>query len=171
MSDLPLLESFSAALDVAQIGDVPERRKFTASEADRESLAAFLGMPGVQALSGEATAIRRGKLITVEGHLSATLTRSCVVSLEELTEEIEEDFLETFTDELPNSDLPEEMEADLDAPEPIEGGKLDLGTVLLEQLFLAMDPHPRKEGAEPQVDPKAGERISPFDVLGKLKQD
>ncbi|MEM9234280.1 MAG: DUF177 domain-containing protein [Pseudomonadota bacterium] len=171
MSNFPTLESFSGPLRLDRIGDVPETRALVASEEDRRELAAFLDIPGIVALSGEATALRSRKIITVRGHLTARLTRSCVASLEELTEEIDEDFTVTFTDGPVDIPHGEEVEADLDAPEPVEGDKLYLGDVLLEQLVLAMDPHPRKEGVEPIADPKAGERISPFDVLRKLQSE
>ncbi|MBB4659673.1 YceD family protein [Parvularcula dongshanensis] len=164
-------KSFTRRIETAKLAaGQPFAVELTMEEADREALAKAFGLPGVEALSGEATAARTGGLIEVEGVVRARLTRQCVVSLEEMSEVIEEPFLVTYTEDA--GEIEEgEFEADLEAPEPVEGGAIDLGDVLLEQLVLAIDPHPRKDGAVPPADPGAGGRITPFDVLAKLKEE
>ena len=166
---LPRFESFEHVVQAAKVrpGD-PVTTSLIMGAADRQRLAAAFGVPGVETLSGEAMAARRGGVIEVEGTVRARLTRECVASLEEMTEVIEEAFSAAFTEEAPQA-VEGEVEADLDAPEPIEGGALDLGAVLIEQLVLAMDPHPRIEGAEAPADPGAGARITPFDVLKQMQ--
>lgn len=171
MTDRPDLPSFRHLVAVGELGDEPREAALTAAPEDRTAIAAFLDIPEVKALSGSARVTRSGPLIHVTGDLHARLGRTCVASLEPMEEGVREAFSVTFTTEPPAEDLPEEMEADLDAPEPLEGDALDLGGVLLEQLVLAMSPHPRKDGAEPPADPGAGARISPFDVLERLKKD
>ena len=167
----PVYESFRRVVETARLAPgQPVTASFVMSEADRAALADDFGIPGVQALSGEALAARRAGLIEVEGRVEARLTRECVASLEEMTEAVAEDFLVTYTEHAPEREEAE-AEADLDAPEPIEGGRLDLGAVLLEQLVLAMHPHPRKPGAQVPADPGAGARITPFDVLKGLAAD
>ena len=166
---LPRFASFEHPVQADRIRPgAPETVSLTMDAPDREALARAFGIPGVTRLSGEAQAARRGGVIEVEGTVRAVLTRECVASLEEMTEEIEEPFAVAYT-EHPRAPAEGEVEADLDAPEPIENGVLDLGAVLLEQLVLAMDPHPRIEGAEAPADPGAGARITPFDVLKQMQ--
>ena len=167
---LPRFESFEHDVQADRVrpGD-PVETDLVMSEADRARLAAAFGVLGVEALSGEARAARRGGLIEVEGTVRARLIRECVASLEPMTEAIDEAFRVAYTEAAPRP-VEGEVEADLDAPEPIEDGTLDLGAVLLEQLVLAMDPHPRIEGASPPADPGAGARITPFDVLKQLQE-
>ena len=166
---LPRFESFEHLVPADRIRPgAPETASLAMNEADRAALASAFGIPGVQRLSGEAQAARRGGVVEVEGTVRAALTRACVASLEEMTETIEENFAVAYT-EHPREPAEGEAEADLDAPEPIEDGVLDLGAVLLEQLVLAMDPHPRIEGAEAPADPGAGARITPFDVLKQMQ--
>jgi uncharacterized metal-binding protein YceD (DUF177 family) len=148
----------------------PVTARLEMSAEDRADLADALDVPRVDRVEGEIKAARRAGLIEVEGRIIAKLVRACVVSLEEMDEEIDETFAVTFTEEQQPA-REGEFEADLDAPEPIEGGVVDFGAVLLEQLVLAMDPHPRIEGAAPVEDPGAGARISPFDVLERLKSE
>ena len=169
MTERPELSTFTAPVHLDQIGDEPVTKRLEADEADRATLAAFLDIPAITSLAGEASILRSGSLLTVTGHLDAVLERMCVASLEPMTETIGEDFAVTFTQDAEAPDEDEEVEIDLDAPEPLWGASLDLGDVLIEQLVLSMDPHPRKEDAEPVADPKAGEKISPFAVLGQLK--
>ena len=164
----PTYESFRHVVETARLAaGAPVTAELIMSEADRTALARDFRIPGVEALSGEALAARRAGLIEVEGRVRATLTRQCVASLDDMAEVIDEAFVVTYTEHRPAREEAE-AEADLDAPEPIEDGRLDLGQVLLEQLVLAMAPHPRKPGAEAPADPGAGARITPFDVLAGL---
>ena len=66
-----------------------------------------------------------------------------------------------------------------DGPEPLAGPEIDLGEVAAEQLGLAIDPYPRRAGAEvpaewagePAPEPSPPEKVNPFAALGKLKKD
>ena len=171
MTDRPELPSLTNIVNVDQIDDSsPCAVCLKGVDEDLEALARFLDLPGIKYLGGEFITLKGGPLVTVKGLLKAELVRRCVVSLEEMIEEIEEDFVVTFTTEPPDkAKANEEVEADLEAPESLDGPELDLGDILIEQLVLSMDPHPRKEGAEPVEDPRGGEKISPFDVLKDLK--
>ena len=49
-----------------------------------------------------------------------------------------------------------------DAPEPIEGGIIDLGEAVAQQLALALDPYPRAPGAAilPEIGVNAGAAVA-----------
>lgn len=167
----PDFSSFDRSIEVDRLTTDEPTINVDANTDDLASLAAFLAIPAVDALSGEVQLSRHGSLVHVHGSIQAKLTRECVVSLEPLDEKIDETFDETYTTEWENRPVPEEVEADLNAPEPIEDGRLSLAHILIEQLVLAMEPHPRKEGATPIEDPGAGATISPFAELAKLKTE
>ena len=57
---------------------------------------------------------------------------------------------------------------DLDAPDPIIGGKIDLGALASEFLTLGVDPYPRKPGVVFEGDDPAGARPSAFAGLAGL---
>jgi hypothetical protein len=64
---------------------------------------------------------------------------------------------------------------DLDPPDPIIGGVIDLGQVVAEQLVLALDPFPRAPGAafDSPADAPAAEGTptpGPFAALAALRQ-
>ena len=62
-----------------------------------------------------------------------------------------------------------------DPPEPLEGGALDLGELVSEELALALDPYPRKPGVAPvdlsfgAPEEESDEEDSPFAALAALK--
>ncbi|MEM9840113.1 MAG: DUF177 domain-containing protein [Pseudomonadota bacterium] len=162
--------SLSRPVVVAEISAEPMAVSIEVVDADKAGLAKLYGAEDIRVLKGDLDVIRRGTLVRVAGLLEADLGRECVVSLEPMREVIAENFAVEYTTE-PAEEPEGETEADLDAPEPIQGDTLDLGQVLVEQLVLAMDPHPRKEGAEPPEDPGRKPESSPFDVLKSLKSE
>ena len=64
----------------------------------------------------------------------------------------------------------------LDWPEPVRNGTIDLAPVIYESFATALDPYPRKEGADfawnqgPPAEILAEKAPGPFAALGKLKQ-
>jgi len=58
-----------------------------------------------------------------------------------------------------------------DPPDPLIGGAVDLGSVVSEHLTLALDPYPRKPGAQ-FVEPAAEDGVvSPFAQLRRPQND
>jgi len=113
---------------------------------------------------------------TISGSIQASLVRECVASLEEMDEKVTFDFEITFDRTAPDvSDLSEEALADLglekslellEGPEPLEGDLIDIGELMVQQLSLAMDPFPRKEGAQSLSELYGTvEETSPFAIL------
>jgi uncharacterized metal-binding protein YceD (DUF177 family) len=141
--------------------------------ADREALARRAGVNAVPTLSANLHVApdRRGGA-AVEGVLRASVTQTCVVTLEEFDNQIEEPILMRFA---PPETVTDDPDGLLDIggdgpPDPLVNGALDLAAVVGEFLALAVDPYPRKPGAvfESPAEPSAG-KDSPFAALEKLK--
>jgi hypothetical protein len=62
----------------------------------------------------------------------------------------------------------EDEENEIDPPDEIVDGRIDVGALVCEFLALGVDPYPRKPGAvfEPPAEDPA---ISPFSALSRLK--
>lgn len=106
-----------------------------------------------------------GPVVEAEGELQATVVQTCVVSLDDVEQAVQESFSVQF--------VPAGTEAaddDLEAPDqiPYVDGVIDLGEAAAEQLALALDPYPHKPDAEaPADEPDAVPH--PFAALAKLR--
>jgi uncharacterized metal-binding protein YceD (DUF177 family) len=109
----------------------------------------------------------------VEGSLQATVTQTCIVTLEPFDNYIDETISLVFEPEeaiAARGPLTEEIAGE-DPPEPIVDGAIDLATVVAEFLTLSIDPYPRKPGAafEALAGGDDTDTPSPFAALAKLK--
>jgi len=117
----------------------------------------------------------------VRGRMSATVGQNCVVTLDPLTNEVEEDIDLVFAPPL----LPVERTAAEDeaveegserpqrswnGPEPLIGGVVDLGALATEFLILGLDPYPRKPDAVFELPQDVKPDPGPFAVLAGLKE-
>ena len=112
--------------------------------------------------------------IDVKGRVKARVGQTCVVTLEPVENEVDEPIAVAFRPGAEFAELPAHSSQVLDEveepPEPLVGGKVDLGALASEFLVLGIDPYPRKPGVEftPPAPAEAGEH--PFAELEALKK-
>ncbi len=110
--------------------------------------------------------------LRVTGRVSATVGQNCVVTLEPLLSEIEEDidlvYMPAAAATATAADGEAAVEPKWDDPEPLIGGVVDLGALAAEFLVLGIDPYPRKPGAV--FEPLRGQKpeAGPFAALAGL---
>ncbi len=153
--------------------------EIVASESERAALAEMNALPAIHSLEATLRARRwRGDGLEVTGDLRARVRQTCVVTLEEFDSEIMEPLELRFAPpkdaprlrsrrHAPEPEVVEPNAPDEDPPDPLIGGVADLGAVVSEFLTLALDPYPRKPGAEfvePAPEPDDGV-VSPFSKL------
>jgi uncharacterized metal-binding protein YceD (DUF177 family) len=167
---------FSRLIPVDRIPPEGASEHIIATEQEREALAARFGLLAVQALSArmQLEPWRRGG-IKVSGRFDARIAQTCVVTLEPFEEVLREDITHYFAGQ--NAPGPaavthsvESLEED--EPDVISGGSIDLGELVAESLGLALDPYPRKPGAEfkTSAHDEKNPSPSPFAVLEPLKK-
>lgn len=164
---------FSRPIPVERLGSTDFVETIEADPAERARLTERFRLVSLDRLDASVRVQRRqGGIVRVVGRLVADVVQTCVVTLEPFPSHIEDGFSMDFTEEAaePVQDL--SLDAEIEAPEPIEGGIIDVGELVAQYLSLALDPHPRAPGAA--LDPRwfesgAGDP-SPFAVLEKLKQ-
>lgn len=173
----PALPQKSLRLDALATGQ-PTEFELVADAAQRAAIAAALNIRGVRKLrfAGELAPMGR-KDWTLTGSLGATVVQDCVVTLEPVVTRIDEDVSRAY---LANFDTPEaeEMEMPEDVTSEPLPATLDLWSVAIEALSLALPPFPRSEGAElgeavytqPGEAPMRDEDARPFAGLAGLKQ-
>jgi uncharacterized metal-binding protein YceD (DUF177 family) len=149
-------------LNVVQIPDTGLHRAIEADAATRQAIAELAEVREV--LSAQASfdvTPKSGGRYLVRGVVRARVGQTCVVSLDDIENEIDEpiDLMFAPPEQIPQmADLADEAaeseEETPDPPEPIENGFIDLGRLATDVLFLAIDPYPRKPDAvfEPLVE-------------------
>lgn len=159
---------------VASLPDDGLTLKLAPDAATRDALASDLGIPGIPSLTAEVTLTPgRGSTVHVTGKVDAVVTQTCVVTLENFDSRVSEAIDLRFA---PAEKLPEirpgaEIDvSELDLPDPLVDGTIDVGAVVAEFLALGLDPYPRKPDAhfEGPAEPGAAE-VSPFAALAKLR--
>ena len=157
------------------IEDIPETGlhiELNAPAAARAELATVAGLRDLPRLSAVFDLERRGPGVRLTGQVKATVSQTCVVTLEPIEGDIEEPvdlvFAPAAAETIQAHD--ETAESDEEPPEPLVGGQLDLGAVATEFLLLGIDPYPRKADAEftPLKSDDSGAR--PFAALEALKK-
>lgn len=146
----------------------------------RAAIAAVAGLRALPRLDASFDVTRQGADgLHVVGRVSATVGQNCVVTLEPLTNEVEEDIDLVFAPPAPpvehkpadddNSEKPAgRVRHNLDGPEPLIGGAVDLGALAIEFLILGLDPYPRKPGAVFEPPQQVKPDPSPFAALAGL---
>lgn len=169
---------FSRLVPVDRIPELGSRETIEANADERAALAHRFSLPAIAVFAGrlELAPWRKGG-VKVSGTMKASITQTCVVSLEEFGQEIdvpvERYFLaQTNAGATAMANL-ESLDAD-DEPDLISGTSIDLGELAAESLGLALDPYPRKPGVEfspaPEAEEAAPAKPNPFAGLAKLKE-
>jgi uncharacterized protein DUF177 involved in 23S rRNA accumulation len=152
--------------------------KRTAAPDELEAVVRALGLGACPSLdvSYAITPIGEGRY-ALSGTLRAEVVQTCVVTLDPVTNTIEEGFEAEFW---PEEDItpPRGGVLDLDEaadPEPIVAGQIAIGRIVFECLAENLDPYPRKPGATldwraPASEQSAGGNPEgPFAVLANMK--
>ena len=150
----------SREVRIRDIGSAPESFDITATSAECAAIAEQFGIPGIGALGCRfVLELGRHDRILATLHLRATITQTCVVSMENFTTRIEEEAKLIF---VPADDMAD-LNDDPDSPDeiPFDSTSIDLGTALTEQLALALDPYPRKPDVVLPEEARAS-RENPF---------
>lgn len=151
----------------------------TADDAQRRLIAENFGMISLDALTATVTTrdVKGLKpLVHIHVDLKGEVTQECGVTLDAFSHAIESqldlDCIQAgdVTDEVTEVGENELRLDDLDEPDVITEGQIDLGLYVIEALGDAYDPFARKPGAVFE-DIIAEPEPSPFAALAQLKRD
>ncbi|MGY4236997.1 uncharacterized metal-binding protein YceD (DUF177 family) [Bradyrhizobium sp. USDA 4449] len=167
---------------VAQIPDTGLHRELEASAAARQAMGSVAGVREILSAHADfVVAPKSGGRVQVTGRVRAKVGQTCVVTLDPIENEIDEEVDLTFAPEAEArrlEDLIEEGQDDdnapevVDPPEAIVNGIIDLGRIATDALFLAIDPYPRKPGAVFEAEITAPDpEDHPFAALKALQDN
>jgi uncharacterized metal-binding protein YceD (DUF177 family) len=177
-ADTNKADPWSVPVTVAQIPDTGLHRDIEADRATREAMAEVASLREILSASAALDVTPEGGgRVHVAGRVRARVGQTCVVTLDPIETDIDEEIDLIFAppEQIPDlSDLVDEAaESDTevpDPPEPIVNGVIDLGRLATDALFLGIDPYPRRPDAVfelPQV--AADPEDHPFAALKALQ--
>ncbi len=156
-----IADPWSVPVTVAQIPEGGLHRDIEAGPAARGAMAEAGGLREIVSANASLDVTPKGGgRFHVAGHVRARVGQTCVVSLEPIENEIDEEIDLIFAppEQIPKlsdlvDDAAESAQEIPDPPEPIVNGIIDLGRLATDALFLAVDPYPRRPDAvfEPPV--------------------
>jgi hypothetical protein len=166
--------NLSRPLGIATITASGITEHLVANAAQRRAIAEAYDLLAVNALSAEIVVARLADdVIAIDGRLLAEVVQTCVVTLEPVTQAINEPvsarYAVTAAAGKPVTRATAAANPEVEPPEPIRGTTIDLGAVVLEHLAVAIDPYPRAPGAELPASTEAAASASPFAVLAQLR--
>ena len=162
--------------------------EIVANEDERKAIARFLDLPEVSRLE-MAFDLKRpsSRSLVVAGVLTADLQQVCGVTLEPFDVAVTENTELRFVAprglsvagaksdrQLPKpaskTVAPEPHPVDLDEPDELVDGGVDLGVIAVETLTLALDPYPRKPGVAFEAPVSEDFEEHPFAALARLRE-
>lgn len=171
--------AWSVPILVGQIPAAGLHKTIAPNAQEAEAIAALGGLLHATGIRADLKLTPlRGERVRVEGRVTGKVGQTCVVTLDPLDADVDEDVELEFAPaeqvralsasvEEPGDDDDSERP---DPPEPIENDIIDLGKIATDAIFLGLDPYPRKPGAsfeQPAGDDHAAEH--PFAALQALK--
>lgn len=149
-------DPWRAPVTVAHIPDTGLHRELEASAAERQAMADLAGVREILSAQASFDVVpKSGGRVQVTGHVRARVGQTCVVTLDPMESEIDEEVdlifapeaeVRRLADLIEEGQDGEEPPEVADPPEAIVNGIIDLGRIATDALFLAIDPYPRKPG-------------------------
>jgi len=179
----PIKTELPRIVRVEKLGLQEFTQDIQANERELKALAERFKVDSLDALSAQVSLqlLANGDVL-MTASFQARVTQTCVVTLGPVTSDISSSFTMTYTEgpETEGGHDEEEfadLDDDIELPEAIVDGKIDIGEAIAEQLALEIDPFPRVKGAKfdgyftgtEAEKAQVPEKKNPFAVLSKLK--
>lgn len=166
------LIEFSRLIDVLRLTPERQRHEIAASAEERAALAQRFGLLSLDRLEAKVRVTPlAGGFYRLQASFVAGLVQACVVTLEPVPATIDEDFSLLYGPVDGETEVV--LDAETETVEPLDGGMIDIGEAVAQQLSLALDPFPRTTEAMPEstVTAAGGSGLdTPFAALAKLRK-
>ena len=168
MSDIA--REFSRLVPLIRLGTEPFRQRIEATPEEREKLSRRFDLLALDRLVAEVELRRQSRgVILLEAAFEAEFEQSCAVTLEPVRGAISDRFSLVYG---PAQDEEEEIALTGDEPafEPLDGGAIDIGEAVAQELSLALPKFPRHPDATSDDLPAAAPAEGPFASLASLRK-
>jgi uncharacterized metal-binding protein YceD (DUF177 family) len=142
MAKPPPGPEFSRMVEVPRAAGRQSTHAIAANDHERATLAGRFALLSLDRLEAEVRleGLDRG-FVRLTASLDAEVVQSCVVTLEPVPSRIVETFTLLYGAAETARDIV--LDSDDETVEPLDGGKIDIGEAVAQQLSLALDPFPR----------------------------
>jgi uncharacterized metal-binding protein YceD (DUF177 family) len=138
-----------------------------ADPQERAALAERFGLQAIEALSAAVQIRQRpGQRWRLAATLQARVVQTCVVTLEAVAQGVEDRIVLDFAAAQPK-DAPDLDLSDEDAEPLPDDGRIDVGEIVAQHLYLALDPFPRAPGAAWPADATDAAQDAPAAPQGR----
>lgn len=165
---------FSFPLKIDELGQGEQTYNLRADKDQLEWLTEILQVPAVNSFAAniKLNFQKKKSQLNITGNVTANLKLISVISLDEFNKDYTTDFSVKYDTSAKYEDIYQDDEdINLDVPDIVMNGKIDLGDIAIEQLALVLEDHPRQEGEEfASVIEGTNQENNPFAVLAKLKK-
>ncbi len=165
-------KGFGFVLDTRRITDKKMKLTLVAISQEKEELATWYELPLIHQLQVDIQTWCQNNIIHVQGHMMGNIVQHCVVTNEELTEQIDDTFHLLFTTDSSIAGQYQSPDIDMeeDEVEFLPRGQIYFKNILKEQFGLNINPFPRKstELFEYRESSVEEETKHPFSVLKHL---
>lgn len=168
-------KEFSYPLKIDELGQGEQNYKLSADKEQLKTLTEIFNIPAVNSFSADMKLKFQKKkgILTITGRVEANLELISVISLEHFNKDYTTDFSLLYDTNAKYEDIYlDDEDINLDLPDIVINGQIDLGDIAIEQLALVMEDHPRMAGESFEAIIEGNEPVknNPFAVLEKLKK-
>ena len=170
-------KEFSYPLKIDELGAGEQSYRLSADKEELKDLAEILQVPSVNSFVAELKLNFKKKQgeLKVTGKVIANLTLTSVISLTKFDKDYSSEFELLYDTNATYEDVyGDDEDIELDVPDIVLDGKIDLADIAIEQLALVMEDYPRLDGEKfESIIEEDEEDIAnnPFAVLKKLKEN
>jgi hypothetical protein len=183
-----LNSEWTCDIEVETLGQKPLELSIKASEQQCKDIANRLDLVAIDELGAELVINREesGNIIHVKGVFRARVCQKCIITLDELSQEISDEFEAWYADpeqavslaKVRHERMSKMMDAEVplleenEDPEPVIDGKIDIGELVIQYLSLSLNEYPQAEGVAhaPSVESVSGRGEGMNRPFAKLKE-
>ena len=169
-------KDFSYPLKIDDLTQNEQSYHLCANKSELAELTTILKVENVKSFTADIylKLNRKNHRLDIKGEVKALLELKSVISLENFEKQYVAPFEYYYDTALTYQDVKDiDTGINVDIPEIIENGQIDLGQIAIEQLALVIDDYPKKEGEKfefiSEFDEETTRVNHPFAVLEKLK--
>lgn len=168
-------KDFTYPLKIDELNQGEQCYKLSADKEELEILAEILQVPAVNSFESlfNLNFQKKRGILEITGNVKANLTLTSVISLEDFDKNYSSKFSLVFDTTAKYDDFKDiDEDINIDIPDIVYDGKIDLVNIAIEQLALVMEDHPRKKGESFSsiIEDISPAKNNPFAALEKLKK-